>query len=62
MKDRIMPNTPKGRRLSVVALAGAVLTLIWSLADWAGLNVPEAVVSAITGLSMLYAGSFEVGK
>jgi len=62
MKDRITPKTPKGKRLSLVALAGAVLTLGWAMLEWAGVDVPDGVISGTTGLAMLIAGSFEVAK
>jgi len=62
MKDRIVPNTPKGRRLSLVALVGAVLALVWALSEWAGLSVPDGVISGTTGLATLIAASREVTK
>ena len=51
----IVESSPKTKRLSTVALTGAVLAVIWSIAD-AYLEPTAAVVSAITGLTMLFAG------
>ena len=49
--------TPKAKRLSVVAVAGAVFALVWSLGDWLiPAAIPPVVVSSVTSLGMLVAG------
>lgn len=48
--------TNKTKRLSLVAVAAAVMILIWSLLEWAGVSVPAPVTSAVTSLVMLLAG------
>ena len=48
-------SSPKAKRLSMVAVTGAGLAVVWSIADvW--LNVPSTVVASTTGLFMLVAG------
>jgi uncharacterized membrane protein len=52
----VVPQTNKSKRISLVALSGAVMALIWALAEWAGIEVPAPVISTVTSLVMLLAG------
>ena len=58
--SRITPDTPKAKRLSTVALSGAVLAVIWSLFD--GLfevDLPAVFISSSTSLIALVAGFYD---
>ena len=58
--DKIAPDTPKAKRLSTVALAGAVLAVIWAIVDeFTTYGVSAVIVSAITSLVMLVAGFYD---
>ena len=58
--DKIAPpSTPKAKRLSTVALAGAVLAVVWAIFDEFGGGLPAVVVSAVTSLVMLVAGFYD---
>ena len=51
-------DSPKVKRLSTVALTGAALAVVWSLAD--ALFDPSPVfVSSVTSLVMLLAGFYD---
>lgn len=54
----ISEASPKVKRLSTVALAGAVLAVVWAVAD-EFLGVPAVVVSAVTSLVMLVSGFYD---
>jgi predicted histidine transporter YuiF (NhaC family) len=56
MGESIKSMTPKAKRLSRVALAGALMAVLWALVDQTAIKVDAVVVSAITGLIMLLAG------
>ena len=59
--DKIAPMTPpKAKRLSTVALAGAVLAVWWAIFDeLSSGGVSAVIVSAITSLVMLVAGFYD---
>ncbi len=59
--DKIAPpSTPKAKRLSSVALAGAILAVIWAIVDeFTAFGVSAVIVSAITSLVMLMAGFYD---
>ena len=59
--DKIAPpSTPKAKRLSTVALAGAILAVVWSLFDgFSDVYLPAVVISAVTSLVMLVAGFYD---
>jgi hypothetical protein len=59
MSMQVLPQTPKGQRLSLVALAGAAMALLWAILEWAGVEVPAPVISALTSLVMLLAGFYD---
>lgn len=54
-----LPVSNKAKRLSLVALTGGVLTLVFSLIDAYGWSSPPTVVAAVTSLSMLLAGFYD---
>lgn len=58
--EKMVPKTAKSRRLSIVALSGAVLAVVWAGGSWAGLEVPETFVSAVATLTAMVAAAFEV--
>ena len=54
----IASMAPKTKRLSTVAVTGAVLAVVWAIADsW--LNIDSVVVSSVTALAMLVAGFYD---
>jgi len=54
------PATPKAKRLSVVAVAGGVLAVLWGTTDWlVAVEIPDYLVSSITSLAMLIAGFYD---
>ena len=59
--DKIAPpSSPKAKRLSTVALAGAILAVIWAIVDeLSSFGVSAVIVSAITSLVMLVAGFYD---
>lgn len=58
--SKIAPETPKAKRLSTVALSGAVLAVIWAIVDeFTTFGVSAVIVSAITSLVMLVAGFYD---
>ena len=58
--DKIAPDTPKAKRLSSVALAGAILAVVWAIVDeYTNLGAPAVIVSAVTSLVMLVAGFYD---
>ena len=59
--DKIAPpSTPKAKRLSTVALAGAILAVVWAIVDeFTTFGVSAVIVSAITSLVMLVAGFYD---
>ena len=60
MLSKIAPDTPKAKRLSTVALSGAILAVVWAVVDeiWSW-GVSPVIVSAITSLVMLVAGFYD---
>ena len=58
--DKIVPETPKAKRLSTVALSGAILAVVWAILDeYTSLLTPAVIVSSITSLVMLVAGFYD---
>ena len=57
--ETLTPTTPKSKRLSVVAVTGAALAVVWSLLSWSGIAAPDVVVSSIGTLAALLAASFD---
>ena len=58
--QKIAPDTPKAKRLSTVALSGAILAVVWAIVDeYSDLGAPAVIVSAITSLVMLVAGFYD---
>jgi len=54
------PATPKAKRLSVVAVVGGVLAVLWGTTDWlVAVEIPDYLVSSITSLAMLIAGFYD---
>ena len=58
--SKLAPDTPKAKRLSTVALAGAGLAVIWSLVDglWE-VDLPAVFISAVTSFVMLIEGFYD---
>ena len=60
MKQIMASTSTKTKRLSTVALSGAVLAVVWSIGDqMVNAEVPAVVVSSITSLVMLVAGFYD---
>lgn len=60
MKRAITDLSPKQVRMSLVALAAAIMAVVWAVTDSVfGLLVPEALVSAVTALVMLVAQFYD---
>ena len=58
--DKIVPETPKAKRLSTVALSGAILAVVWAILDeYTSLLTPAVLVSSITSLVMLVSGFYD---
>ena len=53
-------ESPKAKRISVVATTGAALAVLWAGLSWAGVTAPEVFVSAVGTLAALLAGAFDV--
>jgi len=49
--ELLKPATPKAKRLSMVALTGAALAVVWAGAAWAGVEAPDSFVSAVGTLA-----------
>ncbi len=60
MMPSMPPATPKVKRLSVVAVTGGVLAVLWGTTDWlVSVEIPDYLVSSITSLAMLVAGFYD---
>ena len=60
VKQAITDMGPKAVRMSVVALTGAILTVVWALVDeFANQAISPILVSSVTALFMLIAQFYD---
>ena len=58
--ETLTPTTPKSKRLSVVAVTGAVLAVVWTGLAAFGINIADPFVSAVGTLAALIAAAYDV--
>ena len=56
---RVAESSPKTKRLSTVALMGAILAVVWAIVDNMVGSVDAVIVSTVTSLFMMLAGFWD---
>lgn len=59
--ETLTPTTPKSKRLSVVAVTGAALAVLWGGLSWVwNIEAPDTFVSAVGTLAAMLAAAYDV--